>query len=97
MMRRAKPAPFICVSRTNRGPNLASAIVVLDILRPFRLDLGPAAVNEQFDPRDETGVIRSQKQRHLSNFLGLPHAFPLGWWTQSAQSRLRIADSPAAY
>jgi len=34
------------------------------------LDLGPAAVNEQFDPRDETGVIRRQKQGHLSNFLG---------------------------
>src|SRR5205807_10231793 len=43
-------------------------------LPPFRLDLGSAAVNEQFDTRDETGVIRSQKQRHLSNFLGFPHA-----------------------
>src|SRR6267154_3323262 len=43
-------------------------------LPPFRSDLGYAAVNEQFDTRDETGVIRSQKQRHLSNFLGFPHA-----------------------
>ncbi len=41
---------------------------------PFRLDLGSAAVNEQFDTRDETGVIRRQKQRHLGHFLGLPHA-----------------------
>src|SRR5437016_11849051 len=43
-------------------------------LPPFRSDLGSAAVNEQFDTRDETGVIRSQKQRHFSNFLGFPHA-----------------------
>src|SRR5260370_16405572 len=41
-------------------------------LPPFRSDLGPAAVNEQFDTRDETGVIGSQKQRHLSNFFGFP-------------------------
>jgi hypothetical protein len=43
-------------------------------LAPFRLDLGSAAVHEQFDTGDETGVIRRQKQRHLSNFLGFPHA-----------------------
>src|SRR5580700_10644168 len=43
-------------------------------LPPFRSDLGSAAVNEQFYTRDETGVIRRQKQRHLSNFLGFPHA-----------------------
>ena len=41
---------------------------------PLRLDLGSAAVNEQFDTRDETGVVRSKKQRHVSNFLGFPHA-----------------------
>jgi hypothetical protein len=29
------------------------------ILASLRLDLGSAAVNEQFDTRDETGVIRS--------------------------------------
>src|SRR4029077_9639388 len=39
-----------------------------------RLDLRSAAVNEQLDTRDETGVIRRQKQHHLSNFLGFPHA-----------------------
>src|SRR5260370_5147809 len=43
-------------------------------LPPFRSDLGSAAVNEQFDTRDETAVISSQKPRHLTNFLGLPHA-----------------------
>src|SRR5258707_4413519 len=43
-------------------------------LPPFRLDLGSAAVNEKLDTRDETGVIRPQKQRNLSNFLGFPHA-----------------------
>src|SRR6266851_4610149 len=43
-------------------------------LPTLRLDLGSATVNEQFDTRDETGVIRSEKQRHLSNFLGFPHA-----------------------
>src|ERR1700693_6143311 len=37
-------------------------------------NLGSAAVNEQFYTRDETGVIRRQKQRHLGNFLGFPHA-----------------------
>jgi hypothetical protein len=39
---------------------------------PFRLDLGSAAINEQFDTGDETGVIRRQKQRRLGNFIGLP-------------------------
>jgi hypothetical protein len=39
-----------------------------------RLDLGSAAVNEQFDPRDEAGVIRRQKQRDLGNFLRFSHA-----------------------
>lgn len=39
-----------------------------------RLDLSSAAVNEQFYAGNETRVIRSQKQRHLSNFLGLSHA-----------------------
>src|SRR6266404_3077255 len=39
----------------------------------FRLDLGSAAVNEQFDTRDEAGVIRRQKQRDLGNFLGFSH------------------------
>src|SRR5260221_1092534 len=43
-------------------------------LPPFRLDLGSAAVNEQFDTRDETGVIGCQEQRDLINFLGIPHA-----------------------
>jgi hypothetical protein len=42
------------------------------IVASFRLNLGSAAVDEQFDTRDETGVIRSEKQRHLSNFLGFP-------------------------
>src|ERR1700730_2762140 len=35
------------------------------IMAPFQLDLGSAAVNEQFDTRDETGVIRRQKQSGL--------------------------------
>jgi hypothetical protein len=37
-------------SRTNR---LSSGV----LLPPFRLDLGSAAVNEQFDTRDETRVV----------------------------------------
>src|SRR3984893_8702157 len=44
------------------------------IMASFRLDLGSAAVNEHFDTRDETGVIRRQKQRHLSYFPRFPHA-----------------------
>jgi hypothetical protein len=43
------------------------------ILCPSSLDLGPSAVNEQFDSRDETGIIRSEKQRHLRNFFRFPH------------------------
>ena len=31
------------------------------IVASFRLDLSSAAVNEQFDTRDETGVVRSKK------------------------------------
>src|ERR1700739_3146289 len=31
-----------------------------------RLDLRSAAIHEQFDTRDETGVIRRQKQRYLT-------------------------------
>jgi hypothetical protein len=37
-------------------------------------DLPSTAINEQFDTRDETGVIRSQKQCCLGNFIGFPHA-----------------------
>src|SRR6266478_491600 len=40
----------------------------------YWLNLGSAPVNEQFDTSNETRVIRRQKQRHLGNFLGLPHA-----------------------
>jgi hypothetical protein len=40
----------------------------------FRSDLRSAAINEQFDTRDETRVIRFQKKRSLGNFIGLPHS-----------------------
>src|SRR5467141_5368998 len=43
-------------------------------LPPFRSNLRSAAVNEHFNTRDETRVIRSQKQRRLCNFIRLPHA-----------------------
>src|SRR5580700_10526310 len=43
-------------------------------VRIWQLDLRSAAVNEQFNTRDETGVIGSQKQCGLSNFNGFPHA-----------------------
>jgi hypothetical protein len=33
-----------------------------------------AAINEQFDARDETGVIRRQKNRSFGDFIGLPHS-----------------------
>src|SRR6266852_6460730 len=39
----------------------------------FRSDLPSAAINEQFNTRDETGVIRGQKKRSLSDFIGFPH------------------------
>jgi hypothetical protein len=64
----------------NPGGNLDVAVALnwddflpVRSLPPFRLDLGSAAVDEQFDTRDETGVIRRQKQRRLGNFLGFPH------------------------
>src|SRR5207253_6487146 len=63
----------------------------------FRSNLGSAAINEQFDTRDETRVIRSQKQRRLSNFLGLPPCVPPEWRTQPPQSRLEIADAPVPH
>src|SRR4029077_3531638 len=37
-------------------------------------DLGSSAVNEQFDSRDETGVVRREKHSHLRNFLRFSHA-----------------------
>src|SRR6267142_3697205 len=37
-------------------------------------DLGSPAVNEQLDSRDETGIVRREKQRDLRHFLGFPHA-----------------------
>src|ERR1700733_7762309 len=39
-----------------------------------RSDLPSTAINEQLDPRDETGVIRSQKRSRLGNFIGFSHA-----------------------
>src|SRR3979409_477390 len=39
-----------------------------------RSDLPSAAINEQFDTSDETGVIRRQKQSHPGNLIGFPHA-----------------------
>ena len=47
---------------------VSSGFAETSLNRPFQfseslrsLDLGSAAVNEQFDTRDETGVIRRQK------------------------------------
>jgi hypothetical protein len=63
------------VAGTKAIPKAFDRIVRLEvIMSSFRLDLGSAAVNEEFDTRDETGVVRRQKQRHLSNFFGFPHA-----------------------
>jgi hypothetical protein len=39
-----------------------------------RSDLPSAAINEQFDTRDETGVIRRQKKHSLGDFIGFPHS-----------------------
>jgi len=54
--------PTLCAKRHRKcfyGPYRCSSAQGL----ATRLDLRSAAVNEQFDARDETGVIRSQKQR----------------------------------
>src|ERR1700723_560817 len=56
--------PFVWTNRTSSAA----------LLPPFRSDLRSAAVHEQFDTSDETGVVRSKKQRRLGNFLGFPHA-----------------------
>ena len=37
-------------------------------------DLRSAAIHKKFDARDETRVIRSEKQGSLGNFVGFPHA-----------------------
>ena len=55
------------------------------IMVSFRLDLGSAAVNEEFDTRDETGVVRRQKRRHLGNFFGFPYSAHRDRGQQSAQ------------
>src|SRR5258707_15013671 len=39
-----------------------------------QLDLRSAAIGEQFDPRDEAGVIRAQKECDLGDLFGLRHA-----------------------
>src|SRR6266404_7690162 len=62
---------LLCTSMSSLGPSERSR---QKSLPPFRSDLGSAAVNEQFDTSNKTGVIRRQKQRHLSNFIGFPHA-----------------------
>src|SRR5271155_3817950 len=54
-------------TRTNR---LSCLVLLLSI----RLDLCSAAINEEFDTRDETGVIRSEKQCCLGDFLRFSHA-----------------------
>src|SRR5882672_11593124 len=64
-------AILLWTSMSSHGPSWRSR---QKSLPPFQSDLGSAAVNEQFDTRDKTGVIRRQKQRHLSNFIGFPHA-----------------------
>src|SRR5260221_8654216 len=60
----------VCFLHT-KGGRYGSAWV---FLTKKRSDLRPAAINEQFDARDETGVIRRQKQRRLGNFFGFAHA-----------------------
>src|SRR6202789_3494801 len=56
--------PFFLTNRTSSAA----------LLPAFRSDLHSAAVHEQFDTSDETGVVRSEKQRRLGNFLGFAHA-----------------------
>jgi hypothetical protein len=71
------PTLFRClrpenVTRVVKKSDLGRAQCESDSCDPLRLDLGSAAVNEQFDTRDETGVIRRQKQPTLATFSGSP-------------------------
>jgi hypothetical protein len=43
-------------------------------VRRFSIRPPSAAINEQFDTGDETGIIGHQKKRGFSNFMGIPHA-----------------------
>jgi len=59
-----------------------------------RSDLTSAAINEQFDTGDETGVIRSKKQRYPSHFL-IRVEFVYEYKT-SQECRFQRADGAAA-
>src|SRR3984893_18828246 len=43
-------------------------------VQPSQLDLRRPAVNEQFDSGHEAGIIRSQEECRLCDFLGTPDA-----------------------
>ena len=77
-------------------PKLFMTLYSAAVNHANRLDLRSAAVNKQFNTRDETGVIRSQKQRGLRNFDRLPHASHRDGG-DNTQSPLQIADSRVAY
>ena len=49
-------------------------IVPLRSANKRRSDLRSAPVHEEFDARDETRIVRSEKQSRFGNFVGLPHA-----------------------
>ena len=57
-----------------------------------QLDLRSAAIGEQFDPRDEAGVIRAQKECDLGDLFGLRHA---AHWDLCARW-LQAAGAPPA-
>src|SRR5258708_6986433 len=40
----------------------------------FRSDLTSAAINEEFDTRDKTLVMRRRKTRSVGDFIGFPNA-----------------------
>ena len=65
----------------------------------WRLDLRSAAVNEQFNPRAETGVIPRQKQGHLATSSGSPLR-PIGMAEAiraSTSGDCRLASALQAY
>ena len=62
-----------------------------------RSDLPSAAVNEQLDTGDETGVIRRQKERRLGNFIGFPHASHGDGGHDPCNASVRLRAAKVAY
>jgi hypothetical protein len=74
---------------------LAFRAIPLKESPPFRSDLSSAAVNEQFDTRDETGLIRCQKQGNCRLEGPVYVSSPMNWTVSTlVWKRLSLKQTP---